>query len=58
MNAMDSRMCNLPGIVCLDLSWTAKHTEPAPVDYWDTTHFKEPIYLAFNDEMINKLSSN
>lgn len=56
MNAMDYRMCNYLDIICLDLSWTAKHV--VQTDYWDTTHFTEPIYLAFNDEMINKLSSN
>ena len=55
MNQMDSFMCNYEGVLCLDTSWTATHAKSS--NYWDTTHFKEPIYAIFNDELINILKA-
>ena len=56
MNIVDHRMCNHEGVLCLDTSWTATHAKST--NYWDTTHFKEPIYAIFNDELINVLSKS
>ena len=53
MNSMDTYMCNHEGVLCLDTSWTATHAKST--NYWDTTHFKEPIYAMLNDELLNIL---
>lgn len=54
MNDVDYRMCNYPDVLCLDTSWTAKHVRRT--SYWDTTHFIEPIYAIFNDQLLTLLN--
>jgi len=56
MNIVDHRMCNHEGVLCLDTSWTATHVKST--NYWDTKHFKEPIYAMFNDALIDVLSKS
>lgn len=55
MNDVDRRMCNVPAVVCLDTSWTATHVRSS--SYWDTTHFIEPVYAIFNDQMLTLLNA-
>ena len=54
MNDIDYRMCNVANVLCLDTSWTATHVRRS--SYWDTTHFIEPIYMIFNDQLLTLLN--
>jgi len=54
MNDVDYRMCNFPDVLCLDISWTSTHVRRT--SYWDTTHFIEPIYAIFNDQLLTLLN--
>jgi len=55
MNDVDNRMCNTNDVLCLDTSWTAMHVRRS--SYWDTTHFIEPIYAIFNDQLLTLLNA-
>jgi len=51
MNAVDYQMCNCPGVLCLDTSWTAKYVHAN--SYWNNLFFTEPTYAIFNDQLID-----
>lgn len=53
MNEVDSKMCNLQDMLCLDTSWTAWSNR---MHYWNDIHFLEPIYNMLNSQLIDLIA--
>jgi hypothetical protein len=50
-NRVDEEMCGTKHVHCLDTSWTVK--VDSEKDYFDSIHFREPVYTMLNDQLID-----
>jgi ribonucleotide reductase beta subunit family protein with ferritin-like domain len=53
-DAYEQQLCNLTDY-CMDLRWTALAFDE---HYWDTKHFREPLYSMMNVQLLSLLTSN
>lgn len=52
-NRVDAEMCNTKHVHCMDTSWTV-HVDQER-DYFDSIHFREPVYTVLNDQLMDML---